>query len=80
LLGGVSVFSITHGAFIDPSWFEPGWLQNVALWLVVEAPNPWSCAAMGEIVSVTLTWAVSKATQPLPGAHVARMFGTVAHE
>lgn len=80
LLGGVSVFSITHGAFIDPQWFAPGWLQNAALWLVAEAPNPWSCAAMGEIVSVGLTLAVSRITQPLPEAHLARMFGAVSQE
>ena len=76
----VCVFSVTHGAFIDPNWFEPGRLQDIAMWLVVEAPNPWSCAAMGEIVSVALTWAVSRVTQPLPGEHLARMFGPVAQE
>jgi Na+/proline symporter len=80
LLGGVSVFSITHGGFIDPQWFAPGVLHDAALWLIAEAPNPWSCAAMGEIVSVALTWAVSMLTQPLPEEHLARMFGTVAEE
>ena len=80
LLGGVSVFSVTHGALIDPNWFEPGRAQAVVLWLVAEAPNPWSCAAMGEIVSVALTWAVSTVTQPLPEAHLTRMFGAVAEE
>ncbi|MDH3642786.1 MAG: sodium:solute symporter family protein [Gammaproteobacteria bacterium] len=80
LLGGVTVFSVTHGAFINPDWFAPGMLRDAALWLVVEAPNPWSCAAMGEIVSVGLTWAVSKVTQPLPEAHLTRMFGPVAEE
>lgn len=80
LLGGVTVFSVTHGAFINPDWFAPGMLQDAALWLVVEAPNPWSCAAMGEIVSVGLTWAVSKITQPLPEEHLTRMFGPVAEE
>jgi len=78
LLGGVSVFSITHGTLIDPSWFDQGWLQDVAFWLATEAPNPFSCAAMGEIVSVTLTWAVSRITQPLSGDHLARTFGGVA--
>jgi Na+/proline symporter len=80
LIGGVSVFSITHGAFIDPNWFDPGRLQDVAVWLVREAPNPWSCAAMGEIVSVALTYTVSKLTQPLPDEHLTRMFGAVTGE
>jgi sodium/proline symporter len=77
LLGGVVVFSITHGALIDPGWFVAGWLHDVALWLLAEAPNPWSCAAMGEIVSIALTWAVSKVTRPLPEAHVDKMFGAL---
>jgi len=80
LLGGVSVFSITHGALIDPAWVGPGWLRDAATWLAAEAHNPWSCAAMGEIVSVALTWTVSKLTRPLPEAHLARMFGIAADE
>jgi hypothetical protein len=80
LLGGVSVFSITHGALIDPAWFGPGWPRHAATWLAAEAHNPWSCAAIGEIVSVVLTWGVSKLTRPLPEGHLARMFGTVADE
>ena len=75
LIGGVVVFSITHGAVIDPAWFEPGPLRSAAEWLVRESPNPWSCAAMGEIASVGLTWGVSKLTQPLPDAHLDRLFG-----
>ena len=75
LLSGVTVFSVTHGGFIDPAWFEPGTLHDVAVWLAREAPNPWSCAAMGEIFSVALTWGVSKLTAPLPHAHVDEMFG-----
>ena len=76
LIGGVTVFSITHGGMIDPQWFSPGTMRDAAAWLHGEAPNPWSCAAMGEIVSVALTWAVSKRTQPLPEEHVRRMFDT----
>jgi Na+/proline symporter len=33
LLGGLSVFTITHGALIDPAWFGPGWLRGAAAWL-----------------------------------------------
>ncbi len=77
LVGGAGVFSVLHGALIDPHWFSPGALQDVAFWLVGEAPNPWSCAAMGEFVSVALTWAVSKRTQPLPDEHLEQLFGPV---
>ena len=76
LIGGVAVFSFAHSGIIDPQWFSPGALRDAAAWLHGEAPNPWSCAAMGEIVSVGLTWGVSKLTQPLPEEHVRRMFDT----
>lgn len=74
LLSGGLVFIVTFNAMIDPLWFAPGLLQDAADWLVVESPNPWSCAAMGEIVSVTVTVLVSKLTQPLPQAHMTRLF------
>ncbi|HEY5680318.1 MAG TPA: sodium:solute symporter family protein [Pseudomonadales bacterium] len=80
LVGGVTVFSIAHGGLVDPGWFEPGALRDAAAWLLREAPNPWSCAAMGEIVSIALTWGVSKLTQPLPSDHLTRMFGPVGQE
>ncbi len=75
LLTGGFTFIITFNAMIDPNWFGPGFLKDAATWLVIESPNPWSCAAMGEIVSVVVTVAVSKLTQPLSAAHVERMFG-----
>lgn len=75
LLSGGLVFIITFNAMIDPAWFGPGMLRDAALWLVGEAPNPWSCAAMGELVSVLTTVLVSKATQPLPEQHMQRLFG-----
>ena len=74
LFGGVIVFSITHSGAIDPQWFSPGALRDAAAWLHGEAPNPWSCAAMGEVVSVALTWGVSKLTQPLPEEHLRQLF------
>ena len=75
LVSGVIVFSITHSAIIDPAWFGPGMLNNAAVWLQGEAPNPWSCAAMGELVSIVATWSVSKLTAPLPAVHLEQMFG-----
>jgi hypothetical protein len=39
-----------------------------------EGPNPYSCAVMGEIASVSFTVIVSKLTQPLPQAHLDEMF------
>ncbi|MDP6375942.1 MAG: sodium:solute symporter family protein [Pseudomonadales bacterium] len=75
LAGGVIVFVIAHSGVVDPLWFQPGWAADAAAWLEGEAPNPWSCATMGEVASVSLTWIVSKLTRPLPDEHIERMFG-----
>ncbi|NKB99827.1 MAG: sodium:pantothenate symporter [Pseudomonadales bacterium] len=74
LLSGGFVFIITFNAMIQPEWFSPGLMQDAVTWLVIESPNPWSCAAMGELVSVIMTVVVSKLTQPLDRAHLERMF------
>ena len=68
------VFIVTFNNMINPEWFGLGVWRDIALWLEAESPNPWSCAAMGELVSVTVTVVVSKLTRPLPEAHMARLF------
>jgi Na+/proline symporter len=76
LLSGGVTFIVTFNAWIDPDWFSPGSaLSDAALWLRAESPNPWSCAAMGEVLSLAVTVAVSKLTQRLPDDHMARLFG-----
>ena len=49
-------------------------LGGVVAWLRGEGPNPYSCAVMGEIVSVLVTFVVSKLTQPLSEAHLQALF------
>ena len=74
LVSGMATFVFLHSGIIEPSWFGP--LGGVAQWLKIEAPNPFSCAAMGELVSVGTTWAVSKLSQPLSERHIERVFGS----
>ena len=74
LIGGITTFVILHAQLIDPNWFEPGFFFDAATWLYGEGPNPYSCAVMGEIVSVSLTFIVSKLTQPLPEDHLSALF------
>lgn len=76
LLAGFGTFALLYLQVFDPGWFAPGILRDVALWLEGEGPNPYSCAAMGEIVSVAVTVTVSKLTRPLPEEHVNGIFGT----
>lgn len=75
LVSGMTVFVILHSGVLDPAWFEATPLFGIVNWLEGESPNPFSCSAMGEIVSVFSTWAVSKLTQPLDATHVDEMFG-----
>ena len=72
----MAVFVTLHAGLIDPNWFAPGVLNDVATWLEIEGPNPYSCAAIGELTSVGLTWLVSRLTQPLPDAHIEELFST----
>ena len=78
LVSGGLTFIVTFNALIDPAWFGSGALHRAATWLVGESPNPWSCAAMGEIVSVSMTIAVSRLTRPLPEEHMKRLFQSAA--
>ncbi len=74
LIAGFGTFALLYLQVLDPNWFEPGTLKNIVTWLEGEGPNPYSCAAMGEFVSVAVTLGVSKLTRPLPDAHIAGMF------
>jgi sodium/proline symporter len=76
LVFGMTTFIVLHGQLLEPSWF--GLLSNVVDWLRAEGPNPYSCAAIGELVSVAVTWAVSLATQPLAREHLDRLFAAAA--
>ena len=75
LVSGFATFLILHMQLLDPAWFAPGPLQDAIGWLHAEGPNPFSCAAMGEFVSVALTYAVSKATQGLSEERLEQVFG-----
>ena len=74
LVGGFSAFIVLHAELLEPGWFAPGWAQTAVAWLRGEGPNPYSCAVMGEIVSVTATWVVSRLTRPLPKRHLDGLF------
>lgn len=75
LISGMAAFVVFHGGILDPAWFEgiPLLVHGVE-WLLGEAANPYSCAGLGEIVSVVVTYTVSKLTQPLPEAHLVKLF------
>jgi len=76
LVFGMATFIVLHGQLLEPNWFGP--LSGIVGWLRAEGPNPYSCAALGEIVSIAATWAVSRATQPLAPEHLDRIFSATA--
>ncbi|MDG1204625.1 MAG: sodium:solute symporter family protein [Pseudomonadales bacterium] len=78
LIGGITVFVILHAQLFNPQWFGSGAVGKMAHWLYLEGPNPYSCAVMGEIVSIAATVIVSKLTRPLPANHLKAMFGADA--
>ncbi len=75
LASGFFTFLILHTQSLDPAWFSPGILHDLVTWLYGEGTSPFSCAAMGEGVSIALTFVVSKLTQPLPKDHIDGVFG-----
>ncbi|REK04439.1 MAG: sodium:solute symporter family protein [Acidobacteria bacterium] len=80
LVLGMGTFVLLHSGIVwrifDPAGLGP--LSGVAVWLQGEQTNPYSCAAMGELVSVAATYVVSKLTQPLSAQHLADVFGDPA--
>ncbi len=76
LISGMGAFLVFHGGLLDPGWVAGTPLVGAVEWLLGEAPNPYSCAGLGEIVSVVVTFTVSRVTKPLPREHLADLFGT----
>lgn len=75
-VAGAVTFILLHSAIVEPLWFaENTPLRDVAAWLAGQAPNPYACAVLGEIVGVALTVAVSLVSEKLPADHVERVFG-----
>ena len=74
LVTGFLTFLVLHTQLINPAWFGSGVMFEIASWLRAEGPNPFSCAAMGEFVSIAATVVVSKLTQPLPDVHLKKLF------
>ena len=75
LLLGFFTFVFLHSQSIDPNWFSPGSsVFYMASWLHKEGPNPYSCAFMGELVSIFSTLLVSHFSKKLPEGHLRVLF------
>ena len=75
LVLGFLTFSLLHAQWIDPNWFSPGsYAFDIARWLYKEGPNPYSCAFMGELISIIATLSVSHFSKKLPEKHLRGLF------
>ena len=77
LVAGMGTFVLLHSQVLEPGGFGPA--DPLVAWLRAEGPNPYSCAALGEMASVLATWGVSRATRPLDARHLTRIFGASRH-
>lgn len=80
LISGFTTFLILHTQLLNPDWFANGTIHAAVTWLYGEGPNPFSCAVMGEIVSISFTVVVSRLSQPLPESHLDDIFETTTVE
>ena len=79
LIAGFGAFLILHTNLLEAHWFgSSGVLHTAVAWLEREGPNPYSCAAMGEFVSIGVTYVVSKLTRPLADSHIQALFPDTA--
>lgn len=79
-VAGAAVFTVLKTGVI-PEWPEPNsGIGLVVSWLLEQQPNPFACAALGELASVVVTIIVSLFSKPLPQHHIERIFGGAGHE
>ena len=76
LLSGMTTFIVLHSGLLERAWTlsELTPASTVVEWLVAQGPSAFSCAAIGEGVSIAVTWTVSKMTHPLSPDHMRRIF------
>lgn len=73
---GAISFIVLHAGMVQPDWFsEDSAPQLAASWLARQAPNPYSCATLGELFGIVVTACVSLGTEKLPQDHLSRVFG-----
>ena len=72
---GAVAFVLIHSGLINASALLGNSLEEFARWFDFNAANPYSCAAIGGMISVLTTTVVSRFSQPLPLAHLEAIHG-----
>lgn len=71
---GASVFIALHAALLPEISGLGAPIDSVLGWLHSQAPNPYACAALGELAAVATTVLVSLASKPLPATLLKQVF------
>lgn len=72
---GVGSYIVLKAGVLQAEWFVGGSFETVGTWLAIQAPNPFSCGALGALVSVVVVVSVSLVTERPDEAHLKRVFG-----
>ena len=74
---GAVLFVLIHGEFVSGAWLAGTALAGFGRWFDFNAASPYSAAALAGLTAVAVTALVSRATEGLPRAHLARVAGAV---
>ena len=74
-IAGGALFIILKSGTLHAEWFSGGPFEVPGVWLVSQAPNAFSCAALGAFASILCVIVVSWFTQAPSKQHLKRVFG-----
>ncbi len=67
---GALAFIAIHGGLVSGSWLYGTSLEPFGRWFAFNAASPYSAATLGGFLSLIVTVAVSRYSEPLPEAHL----------
>jgi len=70
---GAGLFVLIHGGVLSGAWFAGTSLAGFGRWFDFNATSPYSAATLAGLTAVVVTVLVSRATEALPAAHLARV-------
>jgi sodium/proline symporter len=68
---GALAFVAIHGQLVSGTWLYGTALEPFGRWFAFNASSPYSAATLGGLISLVVTIAVSRYSEPLPEAHLA---------
>ena len=72
---GTILFILIHGEILSGEWLAGTRLAGFGEWFDFNAPGPYSAATLAGLTAVLVTVLVSRVTERLPAAHLAKVLG-----